>query len=294
MRVGSVRWPTRIGEHMIPQFSETSTSRSSLCVSEEGSAPRLSADDRLPNVKRRAEMLLLGCVLFLAALPLQAQLPTATVTGTVTDPSGAVIPSAEVTLTNTSNGFKYTAIANGSGEYVVPNLAPANYTLKVEATGFKIYVQEGILLVVNQATTVNPVLQLGSQTQTVQVNSAPPVLETQTAHLGQTVTGNEMRELPLVGRYATQLISLAPGIVPAPGSSAGTDNGMNFDPNGGRYDLTDVTIDGVTPPLVAEPPGGAGDGAPAVFARRAHSRLAELSPLADAGGIRRALWSCRF
>ena len=128
----------------------------------------------------------------------------------------------------------------------MPNLAPANYTLKVEAEGFKTYVQEGILLVVNQAASVNPVLQLGSSVQTVQVTGAAPLLETQTAHLGQTVTGNEMRELPLVGRDATQLIALAPGIAPAPGSSAGSDNGMNFDPNGGRYDLTDVTLDGVT------------------------------------------------
>ena len=112
-------------------------------------------------------MLLLGCVLFLAALPLQAQLPTAKVAGTVTDPSGAVLPAAKVTLTNTSNGFVYTAVSNASGEYVVPNLAPANYTLRVEAKGFNTYVQEGILLVVNQAATVNPVLQLGSSVQTV-------------------------------------------------------------------------------------------------------------------------------
>ena len=167
-------------------------------------------------------MLLLGCFLFLAALPLRAQLPTAKVAGTVTDPSGAVIARAKVTLTNTSNGFTYTAITNSSGEYVVPNLAPANYTLKVETEGFKTYLQEGILLVVNQAASVNPVLQLGSSVQTVQVTGAAPLLETSTAHLGQTVTGNEIRELPLVGRDATQLIALAPGIAPAPGSSAGT------------------------------------------------------------------------
>ncbi|MGO8790963.1 MAG: carboxypeptidase regulatory-like domain-containing protein [Terriglobia bacterium] len=191
-------------------------------------------------------MLLLGCVLFLAALPLQAQLPTAKVAGTVTDPSGAVIPGAKITLTNTSNGFVYIGIANGSGEYVVPNLAPANYTLRVEAKGFNTYVQQGIGLVVNQAATVNPVLQLGSSIQTVEVSAAAPLLETSTAHLGQTVTGNEIRELPLVGRDATQLIALAPGIAPAPGSSAGSDNGMNFDPNGGRYQITDVTLDGVT------------------------------------------------
>ena len=234
----------RVANHIISPSSQNPTKKSSTCVLHEWCITKL-ADSRLPNVSGMVAMLLLGCVFF-AARPLQAQLPTAKVAGTVSDPSGATIPGATITLTNTSNGFAYVAISNDSGEYVVPNLAPSNYRLTVEAKGFNVYSQEGIILVVNQATTVNPVLHLGSSVQTVQVTAAAPLMETSTAHLGQTVTGNEIRELPLVGRDATQLIALAPGIAPAPGSSAAADNGMNFDPNGGRYDITDVTVDGVS------------------------------------------------
>ena len=140
MRLGWARCSTRIGKQIIPQSSPTSRRKSSSYVFREGRAPGLLAYNRLPILKKCAEILLFGCVLFLAALPLQAQLPTAKVVGTVTDPSGAVIAKAKVTLTNASNGFAYTAITNSSGEYVVPNLAPANYTLKVEAEGFKTYV----------------------------------------------------------------------------------------------------------------------------------------------------------
>ncbi|MGH9325877.1 MAG: TonB-dependent receptor domain-containing protein [Terriglobia bacterium] len=164
----------------------------------------------------------------------------------MTDPSGAVIPGAKITLTNASTGVPYSTVSNSTGLYVVPNLPPATYTLKVEAKGFKTYVQQGIPLVVNQAASVNTILQVGSPVQTVQVSGAPPLLETQNAHLGQSVSGNMVRELPLVGRDATRLIELAPGVAPAPGQSAGNDNGMKFDANGGRYAITDVTLDGMT------------------------------------------------
>lgn len=210
----------------------------------------LASDFRFIGAKVRRG-LLLGGVFILGAVLVRAQLPTARVSGTVTDPSGAVVPGAQIILTNTANGFTYNAVAGSSGEYVVPDLLPANYTLKVEARGFKTYEQTGVTLEVNQVGTVNVTLQVGSTVQTVQVSGAAPILNTQNAHLGQTITGNSIRELPLVGRDATKLISLAPGIAPAPGFSASSDtrfsNGlMNFNPNGERYNQTDITIDGVT------------------------------------------------
>jgi hypothetical protein len=225
---------------------------------------RIDACEQAANVASRLDLdwgfrwigaeiqrcVLLACFFILGAALLRAQLPTARVTGTVTDPSGAVVPGAQITLTNTANGFTYSAVTGASGEYVVPDLRPANYTLKVEAKGFKTYEQTGVTVEVNQVASVNVTLQLGSAVQTVQVSGAAPILNTQNAHLGQTVTGNEIRELPLVGRDATRLVSLAPGIAPVPGASASSDprnsSFMNFDSDGGRFDLTDFTIDGVT------------------------------------------------
>lgn len=129
--------------------------------------------------------MLLCCLVVFVALPLQAQLPTGSVAGVVKDQSEAVIPGAKVTLTNTSNGFTYTATTNNIGAYTVVNLAPATYTLNVEAKGFRNYEQQGITLVVNQIATENVVLQVGAATQTVEVTGAPPLLAAQDAELGR-------------------------------------------------------------------------------------------------------------
>jgi hypothetical protein len=191
--------------------------------------------------------LALGCFLMLAALPLRTQTFTASVTGTVTDPSGAVVPGANVTMTNVRNGFSFSAITNGAGIYVVLNLNPDTYKLQVTAKGFKSYVRTGITLEVNQAATVNAGLEMGSSVQTVQVSAAPPLLQAQNAEMGQTVTGDMIRQMPLVGRDVQQLISLAPGVVPPPGGSAANDNDYNVSSYGARAnDLLDVTLDGVT------------------------------------------------
>jgi hypothetical protein len=202
-----------------------------------------------PQFLHCTAILLVGCILAVVPQPLRAQTFTATVTGTVTDPSGAVVPGAEVTLTNTSNGFTFSATTNGAGVYVVPNLHPDTYTLSVSATGFKTYEQRGITLVVNQTATVNAALQVGSSVQTVQVEAAPPVLETQNAQLGQTVTGTLIEQLPLVGRDVQELISLAPGVTPPPGGACtvcGGTGDYNVVSYGMRNDLMDITLDGVT------------------------------------------------
>jgi hypothetical protein len=194
-------------------------------------------------------IVLVGCFLVVIAQPLRAQTFAASVTGTVTDPSGAVVPGARVTMTNVSNGFAYTAITNGSGIYVVLNLRPDTYTLTVSAKGFRTYSRRGITLVVNQAANVNVRLEVGSSVQTVQVNAAPPVLDTQNGQLGQTVTGSLIRELPLVGRDVQELISLAPGVTPAPGGACtvcGSGGSFNVVSYGMRNDLMDITLDGVT------------------------------------------------
>jgi hypothetical protein len=197
----------------------------------------------------RGAVMLFCCLLALVVLPLRAQNFTATVTGTVTDPSGAVVPGAKVTLTNTGNGFSFYATANGAGIYVAPNLRPDTYNLRVEAKGFEAYSQSGITLEVNQTATVNATLKVGSALQMVQVTAAAPILEAQHAQLGQTITGTLVRELPLVGRDVQELITLAPGVVPAPGGGCtvcGGGGALISISYGLRYDQMDVTVDGVS------------------------------------------------
>lgn len=196
-----------------------------------------------------AGIALLGCLFAFVALPLQAQTYTASVTGTVTDPSGAVVPGAEVTMTNPSNGYSFKATTNTAGIYVVLNLSPGAYTLRVAAKGFKTYSRSGITLEINQAATANVVLELGSSVQIVEVTAAPPIIQAQNAQMGQTITGTLARELPLVGRDIQQLISIAPGVTPAPGGACtvcGGSGDYNVISYGMRNDQMDIMLDGVT------------------------------------------------
>jgi hypothetical protein len=194
----------------------------------------------------RGAGLLLCCLLVLVALPFQAQNFTGSVVGAVRDPSGALVPGAKVTLTNTTNGFTYSATTDTTGEYVIRNLEPSVYRLKVETRGFKTYEQSGITLVVQQNAREDVTLEVGSTVQTVEVTGAAPLLQGQDATLGQVVNQTFMLELPLVGRDAFQLVALAPGVVPQPGGSAANDNGYNVISNGMRYDQMDIVLDGMT------------------------------------------------
>ena len=110
-------------------------------------------------------------VLLLAACGLYAQRTITSLSGTVTDPSGAVVPDAKVTATNISTAETATAQTHANGFYVLPSLSPGTYRLQVEKTGFERYVEDGIVLAVDQPTSVNVQLSLGSAVQTVSVTS---------------------------------------------------------------------------------------------------------------------------
>jgi len=121
-------------------------------------------------------------VLFLSFLvfagpPVAAQVYTGSLTGVVADPTGAVIPKAGVTLVDTVKGFTYNTATDDTGRYILRNLAPSAYTLKVEAQGFKEYIQSGITLTVQQNATVDVALQMGATTSQVNVTAAAPLLQ---------------------------------------------------------------------------------------------------------------------
>ncbi|MGH9582765.1 MAG: carboxypeptidase-like regulatory domain-containing protein, partial [Bryobacteraceae bacterium] len=186
--------------------------------------------------------------LLLAGTPaLWAQTYAGSLTGVVSDPSGAVIPGARATLTDEQRGLKYPAATDSSGRYLIRNLPPGNYELSVSAPGMQLYNRPGITLTVGQNAQANVKLQVGGTTQTVTVDTTAPLLETQDASTGQLVNHKFVNDLPLTSRSVYNLAQLAPGVTQAPGSAYGlNESAVNFVSNGGRNSTSGILIDGVS------------------------------------------------
>lgn len=184
------------------------------------------------------------CILGLYGMPVHAQVYSGSVTGVVTDPSGAVVPGAGIKLTDLNKGFSYEQETDPTGRYLLRSLPPGTYRLTVTRTGFRAYVQEGITLDVGQSSSIDVGLQLGAETQAVEVVGRSPILATQDGVSGQVIDRSLINDLPLVGRSVFDLAFLAPGI--APTTSCGGCFANNFHSNGGRNASNDIVIDGVT------------------------------------------------
>lgn len=171
----------------------------------------------------------LTLLLVLAASPSHAQQITGSIVGTVNDQQGAVISGATVKATNPETAFSRTVTANGYGQYRIDYLPIGTYTIEVDANGFKRYVQENVVLMVDQTQTVPVSLSVGTQTQTVTVTDAPPVVDTSSAELGRTIDPAEIIGLPLVNRNAYAQLSLTPGVQANSASPSSNPNGTpNF------------------------------------------------------------------
>ncbi len=136
---------------------------------------------------------------------------TGAVNGTVTDPSGQVVPSTKVVLLNERTGIRTTATTNAEGQYRFLNLIPSQYSLSVESKGFKSLNVAPFLINVNQTLTEDVVLEIGELAQRVEVTAQSELVQRTTVELGTVIQEKTMRELPLNGRNYTQLISLTPG-----------------------------------------------------------------------------------
>jgi hypothetical protein len=139
---------------------------------------------------------------------------TGNIHGTITDPSGAVVQSATVTAKHIETGLTRTAVTDRSGSYLLVELPVGHYELEVAAKGFEKFLQEGISLDVNQTATVLVRLQVGSETEQVDVKANATLIQNTASSLGQTVMQREILDLPLDGRNFSQLGVLQPGVVP--------------------------------------------------------------------------------
>jgi Carboxypeptidase regulatory-like domain/TonB dependent receptor len=157
-------------------------------------------------------LLLLGVVLGMLAVPAWSQEVTAAIVGTVTDPSGAPIPGATVSVTDVDRGTQFVATTNESGAYNVPRIPVGNYQLKVSAKGFQTAVHQAFTLVLNQTARIDVPMKVGQVSETVEVSSSAPLLQTQSTEISTIIDAKTNASLPLASRNYIQLTLLAPGV----------------------------------------------------------------------------------
>jgi hypothetical protein len=168
-------------------------------------------------------------VALLLALPLCAQIDNGNITGRVTDPSGAVIAGAQVTVTQTEMNFESVAATSAEGIYWTRNLRPGPYRLSIVAQGFKKLTREGIDLRVGQTLEVNGALEVGALADSVEVTSAAPLLETETSSTGATVAGDYFYSFPNYQRNVTAVLFYTPGISFTVGAYTGRFDNIKVD-----------------------------------------------------------------
>src|SRR5690242_15329302 len=160
------------------------------------------------SMKRFLTFLVLGALFSAGACVTGwAQGATAQISGTVKDQSGAVLPGAEITATQTETGATRMTISSEAGSYVLPNLPVGPYKLEVSLPGFRTFVQSGIVLQVDSSPVVNAVLNVGQVSETVEVQANAALVETRSTGIGQVVENERILALPLMGRQVTDLIS---------------------------------------------------------------------------------------
>jgi hypothetical protein len=148
--------------------------------------------------------------LFLGAAAWAQTTGTASIVGNVTDSSGAVVPQAKITAQNQQTAFVYESLSNDSGDYYVPGLASGTYQLNVEAAGFKTSVQRDIVLRINETPRINIRLEVGSVSESVNISSTPPLLETETAGVGQILEGSTVQRLPVMQKFVHRVLLYMP------------------------------------------------------------------------------------
>jgi len=214
----------------------------------------------------RSSLAVLACICVLA-LPAAAQY-RAGIQGTVTDPNGAAVPQATVTITSQETGIVHTTTTGGDGVYSITGLGPGSYTLSVEKTGFSKKVLSDVVVAAEAMQSINVQLQIGEVTQSVTVAAQViPLIDTETATIGGALSSKEVDALPAFGRDPYKLLSLAPGTfgdnslsasggaASLPGTNIGAagatdsifkvENGAQFVANGTRQNSNNFEIDGV-------------------------------------------------
>jgi hypothetical protein len=181
-----------------------------------------------------------------------AQVTTGSILGMVHDSTGAVIPGATVRITDVGKGTSTTTQTNADGDYSVQFLIPGTYTVSVEMQGFKRSVSNNIALDIDQKAQINFALELGGTSETVEVNSTPPLIRLGSAELGEVVGKTQVQQLPLNGRNFAQLVYLVPGVTSGqPGENLSGSSSFNpraasdFNALGSQANMNQYLVDGI-------------------------------------------------
>src|SRR5579864_6626518 len=162
---------------------------------------------------------IVGLLVFLSGGIILAQVTTGTISGTVKDSTGAVLPGATVVILNEEIGISRTVQTDASGRYSALSLGPGNYRVTATHEGFQAVLRSGIALTVGREAIVDLTLTVGAVTQTVEVTGEAPMVESTTASLGSLVDDRAIRALPLNGRSYDQLALLQPGVIASAGNA---------------------------------------------------------------------------
>ncbi|HEV2711234.1 MAG TPA: TonB-dependent receptor [Edaphobacter sp.] len=189
----------------------------------------------------------LGCLCFLLASTnyAAAQVDQGSITGTVTDTTGAVVPEATVTLLNTDVGLNLKNSTNSNGIYAFSPVRIGHYIITVTAAGFATTTQKNVTVNVAQSLQVNVQLKLGAASETVEVTTAPPTLQTDNAAVGQVITEKSVNDLPLNGRNFTFLAQLGAGTQTPQADTRGNAASGAFSANGLRPSQNNYLLDGI-------------------------------------------------
>ncbi len=179
------------------------------------------------------------------AIQLSAQVDTGTILGTVKDSTGAVIPGAKVTLTNEGTNYSFSKLSEKDGSYVFTPIPIGTYSVTAEYQGFRQMVQKNVVVQIQQQVVVNFTLQPGQMTQSIQVTAPTPLLQTQTASVGQVVGTSEVNDLPLEGRNYVFLAQLAAGATKTQYNTRGLSLTGSFNSNGTQSAQNDYLLDGI-------------------------------------------------
>jgi Carboxypeptidase regulatory-like domain len=178
------------------------------------------------NYLRLQPWLLIVILLIACVSSSDAQQITGSVSGTVKDEQDALVTNAEIKATNVETGFTRTTKTDSAGTYVIQYLPVGGYTVTVDAPGFKKFVQQNMVITVDQTQTLNVSLSVGAESQTVEITTAPPLVNTNSVELGRTVSPAEINNLPLTTRTAYAEMSLTPGV--QSNSASNSQNTPNF------------------------------------------------------------------
>jgi len=191
----------------------------------------------------------LACIAMLCAATLSAQEFRGTVLGRVSDPTGAVVPGAKVTITNQETNVPVNVETNAEGNYVAPYMIPGTYRVVVTSAGFKKWVREGVIVQINARIAIDATLQIGAVSEAVTVTAESPLLQTADADLGQVVNRDFLDNLPISGRSVLDLADMAPGVRAAgggfPGVTGNDQAKMAINGGNGTERGADLSVDGV-------------------------------------------------